>query len=209
MYLPLKWIILVAMASSWGCELARVNFDPDREVVYCLPYAFDERYFLTQPFFGVFSHDDMYAVDFRMPIDTEIRAARGGVVVDLESSSDSNGKNQPANYIIIEHPDFSRGVYKHLKYHGVLVEYGQRVKAREVIGLSGNTGYSTRPHLHFEVRAPRGIEGVGRRNTIPFKFRGAGGTSFVPDIRFWYRGGECVGPDKPRHQSHPTRSPRG
>ena len=56
-----------------------------------------------------------------------------------------------ANYVTIGHDDGSQAVYVHLQMNGALVELGDWVTTGEVIGLSGNTGFSTGPHLHFKV----------------------------------------------------------
>jgi hypothetical protein len=57
-----------------------------------------------------------------------------------------------ANYVTVDHGDGTRAIYYHLQLNGALVNEGDRVGAGEPIGLSGNTGWSTRPHLHIEVK---------------------------------------------------------
>ena len=56
------------------------------------------------------------------------------------------------NYISIKHNDGSVAHYWHLKKDGVLVNVGDTILKSQLIGLSGNTGYSAFPHLHFEVQ---------------------------------------------------------
>ena len=54
------------------------------------------------------------------------------------------------NYIIIKHDNGLESLYAHL--HKIKIKVGQKVQAGDLIGWGGNTGYSTGPHLHFELR---------------------------------------------------------
>jgi murein DD-endopeptidase MepM/ murein hydrolase activator NlpD len=56
-----------------------------------------------------------------------------------------------ANAIFILHEDGTIARYLHLKQGGANVEVGDRVAVGDLIGFSGNTGYSQSPHLHFDV----------------------------------------------------------
>lgn len=73
----------------------------------------------------------------------------------IKSDSNKSGKDKSfinsANYIKIKHSDNTFALYAHLKYQGVVVEENQKVKENELIGYSGNTGFSDSPHLHFEI----------------------------------------------------------
>ncbi len=148
---PLKYTWSYAMGNPFIDE---VQYD----YPYQLPYKHKKRYFLLQGYHGKFSHKREYALDFKMKEGTEICAARGGKVVWLSKDSDEGGKSSKfsalANRIIIEHNDGTYASYFHLKYKGVLVELGEYVNAGQVIGLSGNTGWSSTPHLHFVVKKP-------------------------------------------------------
>ncbi len=75
-----------------------------------------------------------------------------------------------ANFVRILHDDGSMALYAHLKSGGVLVRVGQQVQAAQQIGLSGNTGFTTGPHLHFALQVNRGMRLV----SIPFRMRGIG-----------------------------------
>lgn len=101
---------------------------------------------------GSHSGDQQFAYDFDMPIGTAVVAARSGVVLDAEGQY-VDGTRTPGeeNFILVEHDDGSVAGYFHLTRDGVLVDIGDVVDAGEVIGLSGDTGDSTEPHLHFEV----------------------------------------------------------
>ena len=95
-----------------------------------------------------------------MDIGTKVCAARGGIVAFVKEDSKTGCKadrcKDDANFILIYHEDGSFAQYVHLKYNGVSVKEGQKVDKGEVIGYSGNTGWSSGPHLHFEILVPEG-----------------------------------------------------
>ncbi|MEM5879149.1 MAG: M23 family metallopeptidase [Candidatus Aenigmatarchaeota archaeon] len=98
----------------------------------------------------------IHAIDFLVPVGTPIYAACGGKVVWVKDDSNVGGKNKKkywnlGNRIVIKHKNGEYTAYEHLKYRGIVVKVGQRVKRGQLIGYSGNTGYSNYPHLHFEV----------------------------------------------------------
>jgi murein DD-endopeptidase MepM/ murein hydrolase activator NlpD len=150
---------------------------PD-DYVYSLPYAPGTTRRITQGYDGKFSHQgsNKYAIDWQMPEGTAVCAARGGLVVKVKDDSDRGGANIKFdlfnNYVLIRHDDGTLGHYCHLKKGGVVVHPGQIVKTGDVIALSGSTGFSSGPHLHFCVfTAKNGRE----RESIPVKFRVADG----------------------------------
>ena len=133
-----------------------MHAEHDDAALYRLPYKPGTSHHVTQGYNGITHRDhDQYAVDFSMREGTAVYAARDGVVVDLEESFQVGGPDKKyeaqANFVSIAHADGTIGEYHHLQYDGVLVEIGQQVKAGDRIGLSGNTGYSSRAHLHFGV----------------------------------------------------------
>ena len=79
----------------------------------------------------------------------------------------------------ILHDDGTMAMYAHLKPEGVLVRIGQRVHAGQPIGLSGNTGFTTGPHLHFAVQVNRGM----RLESVPFRMNGPQGPLRFSDRR--------------------------
>jgi murein DD-endopeptidase MepM/ murein hydrolase activator NlpD len=148
----------------------------DDSCVYLLPYAPGKSFRVTQGYHGGFSHTgpDEYAIDWKMPIGTPVCAARGGVVVKSRDDSDLGGPNRKyessANCILIRHDDGTIGIYAHLKRHGNRVKVGERVNAGDFIGLSGNTGFTSGPHLHFSVfKTASGHD----RLSLPVKFKTA------------------------------------
>jgi murein DD-endopeptidase MepM/ murein hydrolase activator NlpD len=132
----------------------------DSSYVYGLPFENGKAHFLVQGYFGKFSHKERAALDFKMKRGTKILAARDGVVIRVKEDGNKGGWNRKyrsyGNNVIIQHTDNSRSGYWHIKKDGVLVNVGDTVKMGQVIALSGNTGYTAFPHLHFIVWTSRG-----------------------------------------------------
>ncbi|WP_376693889.1 peptidoglycan DD-metalloendopeptidase family protein [Wenzhouxiangella sp. EGI_FJ10409] len=151
---------------------------------YRAPIASGTRFRIGQAFGGQYSHNSpsgLHAVDIQMPTGTPVHAARGGVVMAVaryfHGAGDDLERDGPrANYVRILHGDGSMGLYAHLDYGGVLVREGQRVERGDRIGRSGNTGYSTGPHLHFAVQVNRDME----LTSVPFEFEGENGQAVAP-----------------------------
>src|SRR5690606_32818975 len=113
---------------------------------------------------------------FAAPEGTPVLAAREGVVMQVESNFDRAGLDREkyggrANFVRVVHDDGTMALYAHLKPEGVLARVGQRVRAGQQIGMSGNTGFTTGPHLHFVVQVNRGMRLV----SIPFRMSGPSG----------------------------------
>ncbi|NUU33624.1 peptidoglycan DD-metalloendopeptidase family protein [Pseudomonas sp. C2B4] len=124
---------------------------------------------LSQGANGQYSHygpKNRYAMDIAMPEGTPIIAARGGVVVKTENGQTGRGNDPSGNFVRVLHDDGTMGVYLHLKKGSVSVREGQRVAVGSALALSGNTGNSSGPHLHFAVQRNTGMGLV----SIPFRF---------------------------------------
>ncbi len=136
-------------------QLQKGKLQDDTSFVYRLPFESRETHLIVQGYFGRFTHKERAALDFKMKKGTKVLAARDGVVIRLREDGNKGGLKkeyrQHGNFVIIEHADSSRSGYWHLQKDGVLVSIGDTVKLGEVIGLSGNTGYTAFPHLHFIV----------------------------------------------------------
>jgi murein DD-endopeptidase MepM/ murein hydrolase activator NlpD len=126
---------------------------PD-ESLFVLPYTVGESYKVSQGNCGSTNHigDLRYGFDFEMPVGTIVRAAMTGIVNAVqEDYSDGDRQFGQENFITIQHDNGTYGRYLHLTKDGALVEPGQVVSRGTPIGLSGNTGFSMAPHLHFDV----------------------------------------------------------
>lgn len=97
----------------------------------------------TDPFYKVRKFHD--GVDFSAPLGKEVIATGDGKVIEVKRSRRGYG-----NTIIIDHGFSYKTVYAHLNSFNV--KKGDEVKRGQVIGAIGNTGKSTAPHLHYEVR---------------------------------------------------------
>jgi murein DD-endopeptidase MepM/ murein hydrolase activator NlpD len=83
-------------------------------------------------------------LDIAVPVGTLVRAS-GGATVNQAGEDPEYGY-----FVLLDHPDGYQSMYGHLSR--IIVTVGDSISRGEVIGLSGNTGRSTAPHLHFEIR---------------------------------------------------------
>ena len=142
---------------------------------YALPFAKKQSYAVLQGFHGTFSHrgSNEFALDFDCPVATTVLAAREGIVVATNASAIGSGTTPEfldfhrVNFVLVLHDDGTLGEYMHLSPSGVIVSPGQRVARGEPLALSGNTGFSSTPHLHFQVMTAA-TDGVAARS-FPFE----------------------------------------
>ena len=162
----------------------------DKSYLYRLPYARGESHMVSQGFNGKSTHKghSQYAVDFKMDVGTKIYAARDGIVVKTKEDSNKHGFSQEfakyGNYVTILHSDGTFGTYYHLKKGGVLVNVSQRVERGEPLGYSGNTGYTSGPHLHFAVFK---ATATMKTKSLPIRFIAASAIVKEPKIKTYYR----------------------
>lgn len=168
--------ISLPMTGEWSEEEVRSQIDiyalqsrmqpvvPDTSVKYVYPFRKGRSYNIIQGYGGEFSHRKSafayYALDFEIPVGDTVCAARDGVVVGLIEGN-KNWVHGPhskyreyANYLRLYHADETYTDYVHLKYRGALVALGDTVRAGQPIGISGYTGWTSTPHLHFNAVMP-------------------------------------------------------
>lgn len=155
----------------------------DTSFIYALPFQKDQKHLVVQGYFSRFSHKERAALDFKMKKGTPVYAARGGVVVRVKEDGNKGGWNkkyrQYGNVIVIQHEDGSRAGYWHLRYNGALVNAGDTVKQGQQIGLSGKTGYTLFPHLHFIVWRFNNNQWL----QVATRFKTSGGIRYLRPLR--------------------------
>ena len=167
-------------------DLKSGKFKEDSSYIYLLPFENKKKVFLIQAYYSKMSHKEELALDFKVKKKTKICAARDGVVIAARGDSDKGGLKpgnmSDGNHISIKHYDGSVAHYWHLIKDGVFVNVGDTVTKGQVIGLTGNTGYSAFPHLHFEVI---GYEGTGAYKQLPTRFYTTKGTIYLRPGKFY------------------------
>ncbi len=167
-------------------DLKNGKFKEDSSYIYTLPFEHKKKVFLVQAYESMFSHKGEKALDFKVKAGTKVCAAREGVVTAIRKDSDRGGLKpeniSDGNYITIQHPDGSVAWYWHFMKDGVLVNEGDTIKTGQLIGLSGNTGYSAFPHLHFEVQ---GYDAMGKHTQLPTRFYTQKGIIYLRPGKFY------------------------
>ncbi len=163
-------------------KLQRGIITEDTSYVYALPYEPGKSYRMIQGYFSRFTHKERAAIDFKMKKGTKIFAARDGIVIRVKEDGSKGGLKRKyrshGNYIIVQHSDSSRSGYWHLQKDGAFVNVGDAVVKGQLIGLSGKTGYTALPHLHFLVWGSRN----GSWQSIPTRFQTTKGPAY---LRWW------------------------
>lgn len=162
----------------------------DSDYIYDLPFQKGKSFKVYQGYNGTFSHQNENSLDFVMPEGTAITAARDGKVIEAVQT---NNKGCPtidcanlANYVSILHSDGSIAQYYHLKQNGVKVNIGDIIKKGDVIALSGNTGWTNGPHLHFVCYLPD-FTSPKQKNTIKTLFKTGNGskTEYIEEKKIY------------------------
>jgi hypothetical protein len=160
---------------------------PVEGIVVLPPFAPQEQYPISQGFQGERTHltpDSEFAIDIAMPVGTAIHAARSGTVMDVEEDFNRGGTNlekfgDKANHVRVLHQDGTMAIYAHLDLASVNVRPGASIRAGQKIARSGNTGFSSGPHLHFVIQQNTGMKLI----SIPFKFQTTDGVPMTPAVK--------------------------
>jgi murein DD-endopeptidase MepM/ murein hydrolase activator NlpD len=131
-----------------------------------------------------------YAYDLATHIGTPVYAMRGGQVMAVQDKYPDTGGGQDKiarfNYAMIEHDGGYRSVYVHLQQKFVSltqIKVGDRIDKGQLIGYSGNSGWSSGPHLHIEIQRPGSK--LTFTQTIPFAIAGVCEPGAVTMARHW------------------------
>ena len=175
--------------SSYSWVLGNMNVKHDNSYLYKLPYKTNTRQMVTQGFNGAFSHtgNSKYAIDFGLKIGTDVYASRSGMVVAAKEDSNKGGATRSflsfANYVTIKHNDGTYAKYNHLKKNSLKVKIGDFINRGEILGQSGNTGFTNGPHLHLVVFKAKDHKS---RTSIAIKFISKEGVITKPKRGTYY-----------------------
>ena len=159
------------------CSSTLGSVDPSAAETVRLSTALSQwqAFSVLQGFHGAFSHrgSNEYAIDFDCPVATSVLAARPGIVVAANAALNAGTtpdflEYQRVNWVLVLHDDGTLGEYMHLAPSGVEVHPGTAVHRGDELALSGYTGFSSTPHLHFQVMTAAD-DGIAAQS-FPFKF---------------------------------------
>jgi hypothetical protein len=192
---PRSDLLLLNLSILQGSAAPKVRFqfeympgDPSAQhqadIGYQAPFSAGRTFRISQTYPDTITHatrDNSFAVDIEMPIGTDILAARGGVVFEVASQNYRNGldpieNGRDANIVRILHDDGTFSLYAHLNWNSIRVKPGDRVRTGQYIADSGNTGFSSGPHLHFAVQKNAGLQ----VQSLPVTFKGPTAAKVVP-----------------------------
>ena len=146
-----------------GVDIGDGMICPSKHTLHKSPYKlpFKKGYItrINQSYHDYPTHhgDESFAIDFSCKPGDPILAARQGVVWEVRKESFEGCMEQSCmgkdNFVLIDHGDGTRAGYHHLAPMGVTIKEGEQVCQGQLIGICGNTGYSSGPHLHWQLNA--------------------------------------------------------
>jgi murein DD-endopeptidase MepM/ murein hydrolase activator NlpD len=165
---------------NWTVALGSPQAAHNPSRPYRAPFAVGTSYRVSQAYPDHITHvtpESFFAIDIALPDDTAVYAARAGTIINVRHDGFRGGAvsamADQANLIEILHDDGTIAVYGHLHWDSIRVRIGQHVALGEYIADSGNTGFSSGPHLHFAVWRNAGDADV----SVPVQFAGPSGTA--------------------------------
>jgi murein DD-endopeptidase MepM/ murein hydrolase activator NlpD len=175
-----------ALGFMWRAALGSPDAVHKPPRPYRVPFDVGSTYVISQAYPSRFTHttpDSQYAVDIALPDGTPVYSAREGTVINarhdfFRGAADPVMMDQ-ANVIEILHDDGTIGVYAHLRWDSIRVRIGAHVVRGQYIADSGNTGFSSGPHLHFAVIRNAGTADV----SVPVQFAGIAEVGVTPETQ--------------------------
>ena len=175
-----------ALGFMWRAALGSPDAVHKPPRPYRVPFDVGSTYVISQAYPSRFTHttpDSQYAVDIALPDGTPVYSAREGTVINarhdfFRGAADPVMMDQ-ANVIEILHDDGTIGIYAHLRWDSIRVRIGAHVVRGQYIADSGNTGFSSGPHLHFAVIRNAGTADV----SIPVQFAGIAEVGVTPETQ--------------------------
>ena len=151
--------------------------------LYVLPFPEGRSYRVSQgncaKLTGAHGGKRRFAYDFDMELGDPVIAARGGLVeVIIEQWADVAGGRGQDNMVRINHGDGTFADYVHLMQDGAIVELGMTVQQGDTLASSGNSGYSSGPHLHFHVERYGTCNPTDGCQSVPVNFRNTRANTF-------------------------------
>lgn len=144
----------------------------EEDFPYTLPFELWAEFKAKQSSDGGFFHRWNHVIDFEMPLNTAVHAARAGIVARVDDGHIINcpGMRCPTmgNFVLIHHEDGTFAFYGHLFRDSIKVAIGDKVEVGQLIATSANSGWSDGLQLHFQVFLP-GFENEGRNIQPKFK----------------------------------------
>lgn len=154
-----------------------LSFADPATTPYVLPWAPGSTYTMFQGnCSSLGGHRDTFAYDFDLNMGDPIYASRAGeVIVSNDQYADTDHVEGHENNVFVEHSDNTVIRYTHLMEGSAAVLVGQQVTIGDLLGLAGNSGNSSGPHLHMQGFRDR--TSFNKPNAIPLSFSNAIGTT--------------------------------
>lgn len=155
------------------------DFGDPAQSDYILPYRAGKSYEVIQSYCSpdpTWGHHTWFAYDFDFVTGDTIVASRAGLAWFVREDQPNIGGNCSGgkeNIIFVLHDDGTVMSYAHLTTNGSFVSTGERIEQGQPIGLSGNSGCSSGPHLHVSLH--RSTDDLGAKGSLPMNYSNAMG----------------------------------